>query len=376
MTTGGTRNGAGEGRRRRARVAAAAGTVAVAAGLAGAASPSHAVVPGPNGQIAFESNRDGNTEIYVMNSDGSIERNLTNHPANDFYPVWGPAGDKILFGSARGAATTPANAVDVWVMDADGSNPVQLTAGPGEDRGASFTSDGQKIVFHTQRFRDATHAFDLMIMDADGGNETLLFPNASAAYACGDSATGTVVFNSSGNPLGTNPERDFEIFTIDIGGGNPRQLTFNAVLDSGPKFSPDCSAVSYNSLDAGGSLDVHRMDADGTGDVNLTNAPGVFDAFSAFSPDGQRIVFSTNRDVNFEIYTMSSVDGSGLVRYTETKRGEGDLRGDWGTAADYHGPPTSKDQCRKDRWTEFGSMFADEPECVSFVASGSVVNDA
>lgn len=63
-----------------------------------------------------------------------------------------------------------------------------------------------------------------------------------------------------------------------------RQITFNAVLDSGPKWSPDCSMISYNSLDAGGSLDVHRVNADGTGDVNLTNKPGIFDAFRRGRP--------------------------------------------------------------------------------------------
>ena len=371
---GGSYRGVGAKGRRRAL--ALAGAVTVATGLAFVPGSTNAVVPGVNGQIAFESNRDGNTEIYAMNSDGSIERNLTNHPANDFYPVWTPDG-RILFGSSRGAATTPANAVDVWMMNGDGSNPVQLTASPGEDRGASMTSDGAAIVFHSQRDRDATHSFDVFKMDANGNGETKIIANASAAYVCGDSVNGRIVFNSSGNPIGSNPERDFEIFTADMSGGDLRQLTSNAVLDSGPKWSPDCSAISYNSLDAGNSLDVHRMDADGSDDVNLTNAPGVFDAFSAWSPDGQEIVFSTDRDVNFEMYSMSSVDGTGLNRLTETKRGEGDLRGDWGTLADYNGPPTTKDQCRKDRWMEFGNpTFNNESECVSYVASGSVVNDA
>ena len=44
------------------------------------------------GKIAFMSNRDGNDEIYVMNADGSGQTRLTNNPADDFYPVWSPAG--------------------------------------------------------------------------------------------------------------------------------------------------------------------------------------------------------------------------------------------------------------------------------------------
>lgn len=42
------------------------------------------------GKIAFHSSRDGNREIYVMNADGSNQRNLTNHPDDDFHPAWSP----------------------------------------------------------------------------------------------------------------------------------------------------------------------------------------------------------------------------------------------------------------------------------------------
>jgi len=42
-------------------------------------------------KIAFSSNRDGQWEIYLMNADGSGQTCLTNHPANDWYPAWGPA---------------------------------------------------------------------------------------------------------------------------------------------------------------------------------------------------------------------------------------------------------------------------------------------
>jgi Tol biopolymer transport system component len=120
-------------------------------------------------------------------------------------------------------------------------------------------------------------------------------------------------------------------------------VTDNTVLDSGPKWSPDCSTISYNSLDTGGSLDIFRIDADGTDKVNLTNTPGVFDAFSAWSPDGTRIVFSSNRDVNFEIYTMSSIDGSNVTRLTFTDLGQADLRADWGTGQILRdGPPQTR----------------------------------
>lgn len=358
----------------RKRMAGLVGATGLLALLGVMAVPSGAIVPGPNGRIAFESSRDGNNEIYVMNADGSVQQNLTqNKKANDVFPAWAPDGSQITFSSDRALAGD----LDVYVMNADGSGVTRLTNAPGEDRGTSWTSDGELIVFHSARDRDASHAFDVWTMNPDGTNQTKIFQNGSAAYVCGDSVNGTIVFNSSGDPLGTNPvnsdgTRDFEIFTMDLSGGNVFQVTNNGVLDSGPKWSPDCSTISYNSLDTGGSLDVHRVDADGTGDVNLTNTPGVFDAFSAWSPDGTRIVFSTNRDVNFEIYTMSAVDGSGLQRLTFTGLGEADLRSDWGTAPAYFGPPFNKSDCKNGGWQDFQNpTFASQAECVSYVQENS-----
>lgn len=67
----------------------------------------------PDGQkIAFMSNRDGNWEIYVSNTDGSGMQRLTDDPANDGLPAWSPDGQVIAFVSNRGGtwaiwATTP-----------------------------------------------------------------------------------------------------------------------------------------------------------------------------------------------------------------------------------------------------------------------------
>lgn len=342
------------------------------------ATAAKAIVAGPEGLIAFESNRSGDNEIYVMNPDGTIEVNLTKNPAQDVFPSWSPDGTQILFSSDRHEAGN----LDVYVMNVDGTEVTQLTNSPGEDRGASYTSDGELIVFHSARNRATTsHAFDLFTMNADGSNEQLLFSNASAAHVCGDSETGVVVFNSASDPLGTNdpigtnpttgaPIYDFEIFTISITGdlSTLQQLTDNTVLDSGPKWSPDCAAISWNSLDAGGSLDVWRMDANGGNKVNLTNAPGVFDAFSAWSPDGSEIVFSSDRLEGFELYKMSAADGSNVIRLTFTKKGHADFRADWGTAPSRQIPPEDKEQCRNGGWADFTTpAFADQGECIDFV---------
>jgi Tol biopolymer transport system component len=101
----------------------------------------------PDGtKIAFQSARDGNQEIYVMNADGSGKpTNLSNNAAAlDSLPDFSPDGTRLTFGSTRDGGD-----VDVWVMDADGSDPVNLTPAltATNDRWSSWSPEGDKIVF-------------------------------------------------------------------------------------------------------------------------------------------------------------------------------------------------------------------------------------
>lgn len=69
-------------------------------------------------KILFISTRDGNSEVYIMNSDGSEQVNLTQHPADDMSAVWSPTGEQILFVSDRQGKRVR----DLYLMDPDGSN--------------------------------------------------------------------------------------------------------------------------------------------------------------------------------------------------------------------------------------------------------------
>src|SRR5262249_3205389 len=76
----------------------------------------------PDGtKIAFNSYRDGNYEIYVMNSDGTNQTRLTSDAAKDWYPTWSSDGTKIYFDSQRTGHD------EIFQMNADGSNVIQIT---------------------------------------------------------------------------------------------------------------------------------------------------------------------------------------------------------------------------------------------------------
>ena len=79
------------------------------------------IVVNAQAQITFESDRDWNWEIYVMDNHGRNQRNLTNNPGDDRDPSWSPDGKRIAFSSNRNGNW------QIYVMDDDGGNQRNLT---------------------------------------------------------------------------------------------------------------------------------------------------------------------------------------------------------------------------------------------------------
>ena len=116
----------------------------------------------PDGsRIAFVSQRDGNSEIYVMNADGTGSTRITNDPQPDGRPVFTADGQSLVFHSARTAGKQ-----QIWLVNVDGSGLTQLTR-DSVNSSPTVSPEGQTIAYVSLRNKDA----DIWLMARDGSNQ-------------------------------------------------------------------------------------------------------------------------------------------------------------------------------------------------------------
>ena len=112
-----------------------------------------------------------------------------------------------------------------------------------------------------------------------------------------------------------------DVYVVKTNGAGFTQLTTHAASDGEPAWSPDGSRIAFFS-DRDGNGEIYIMSADGSSQGRLTNN-AAYDGRPAWSPDGTRIAFVSDRDGNAEIYVMN-VDGSSPLRVTDHPASDGD----------------------------------------------------
>lgn len=132
--------------------------------------------------IVFTSTRDGDLDIYTMKVDGTDLRRLTTTPGYDGGPFFSHDGSMIVYRASHPAPgegledyrrllaqnMVRPSRMEIWVMDADGSNQRQVTNLGGANFAPFFHPDDQRIIFSSNHHNPRSRDFNLYIINRDG----------------------------------------------------------------------------------------------------------------------------------------------------------------------------------------------------------------
>jgi serine/threonine protein kinase len=235
-----------------------------------------------DGKLVYSSVASGNYDIWIMNADGTGQKQLTDDPIFDIGPVVTPDGRYIVFYSGRSGS------LNVWRMDIEGGNLKQLTT---EQHLSSFdlTPDGQWVFY-------SMHEADKNVIrktPIDGGTAAQIGV-ASNADSVSVSPDGQLLAY-----FGTDPKAGttIQLVVISVAGGAPLK-TFDVPVALGGGstsfvlWSPDSRALLYLGTDPrGGAIGVWRQALDGGAPTLFANFADNIYTF-AFSRDGKQIAFA------------------------------------------------------------------------------------
>ncbi len=257
--------------------------------------------------IAFQSDRDGHQELYLMDYDGRNQRRISGHKSTSGYSDWSPAGDALAYMSYF--AGTPG----IYYVELNTGKKVPIYRSGTLNLSPSFSPDGQTLAFaHSRQSNVDVYRCGRVCQDPVRLTQSQAIDTNPSWSSDGQQLAFTS--SRSGRP---------NVYVMNPDGSNVRRISFEGDYNDGASWQPGGTHIAYASREG----NKFRIAVTNLVDLQtriLTAGPDSYEE-PCFSPDGRRILFTVRRGKQAQVYVMNA-DGSDWRQLTH----EGNSSGaDW-----------------------------------------------
>ncbi len=277
--------------------------------------------------ITMQSTRDGRScdQQYVMRADGSDLRRVSDGRGKTTCGWFLPGSERLLFGSSTAhdagcpvkpdpskGYVWPLDKYDIYTVNRDGSGMTRLTNYDVYTAEGVLSPDGKRIVFTSLKDGD----LDIYTMNVDGTDVRRLTTTPGYDGGAWWSPDGTKIVYRAHHPKDSTELAQYrellaqglirpskvELFVMNADGSDQRQVTALGGANFGPSWSPDGTKIIFSTnfvAPRSGNFDLYMVSASetmaGADKLERITFDGTFDGFPMFSPDGKQLLWASNR---------------------------------------------------------------------------------
>jgi TolB protein len=236
--------------------------------------------------IVFETDRHGNIELYLADTEGINQWRLTTTSSNNVNPMFGPDNQTVIFQSDRNGNW------DIFSINIVTEETRQLTSDPHDDAHPYWSPSMRYVTYESNR----TGSWDLYILDTNTGEEFQLTHDVAVESF--------PLWSPNGRQIAFLSDKDgnLDLYVVNADGTDLRQITSGLGDTNNASWSPEGHRLAYQD-ERDGNLDVYTYDLRADEEYRLTEYEGV-DSAPTWDCGGSRIAFTSMRDGNPNLFQV------------------------------------------------------------------------